>query len=52
VPGFAQAVKCKAELKAAQMHQDQGQDMPRRSDPASWGFFADDDEDEDQDVPE
>ncbi len=50
-PEFKRALTCKDELKAAERQKGQGAKAPGKSDPASWGFFADDGE-EGSDSPE
>lgn len=45
-PGFERALACKVELKAAEGQKDEGEEAPGKLDPASWGFFAVDEDEE------
>ncbi len=51
LPGFERALTCMVELRAAEGQQGQNDKAARKTDPGSWGFFADDDEEERDPAP-
>ncbi len=51
-PDFPRALACKVELKNKEEMEGEGGEVSPQLDPGSWGFFADDEADEDEEVEE